>query len=269
MNFIKKNNEYGKNNRSGMIKITIAFLALLFCVTIGAQKDYTKSLEGIEWVKIESKANVTVKTHNSKQLLIKAGRSYGRTSARAKGLKLVGEGGTDNTDVGFYVIKEGNNLIVKNLRKSRSAEIYLPADQNISVKSTWQGNIKISNFNGEIEADAQLNGSIKVHEVSGPLTANALNGTIEVIFSKVNQNSPITVYTTNGAVDISLPEDTPANITLGSTNGDIYTNFDLAVPDKNGLKAISSKRTGGSINNGGVKIKLRSTNGNIYLRKKS
>ncbi len=256
-------------NRSSLINAIVPIIALLFCVSMNGQSDYTKSLEGIEWVKIESKANVTVKTHNSNQLLIKAGKSYGRSSSRAKGLKLVGEGGTDNTDVGFYVIKEGNNLIVKNLRKSRSAEIYLPANQNLSVKSTWQGNIKIYNFKGEVEADAELNGSIKIEEISGPLTANALNGTIEVTFSKVNQGSPVTVYTTNGAVDISLPENTPADLTMGSTNGEIYTNFDLAVPDKNGLKSVSSKRIGGSINKGGVKIKLRSTNGNIYLRKKS
>jgi len=266
MNFYKKNYNYNIYNMNTTLKITL--IALLFCVTVGAQKDYTKSLDGIEWVKIESKANVTLKTHSGNQLLIKAGKSY-RTSSRAKGLKLVGEGGTDNTDIGFYVIKEGNNLIVKNLRKSQSAEIYLPAKQNISVKSTWNGNIKIYDFKGEIEVNAQLNGSIEIEEISGPLTANALNGTIEVTFSKVNQGSPITVYTTNGAVDITLPKDTPGNLSLGSTNGDIYTNFDLTAPNKNGLKSISSKKVGGTINNGGVKIQLKSTNGNIYLRKKS
>ncbi len=268
MSFIKKNNTYKRNNKSVMVNSIMTFIALILCTSMLAQTDYTKSLEGIEWVKIESKANVTVKTHNSKQLLIKARKSYGRSSSRAKGLRLVGEGGTDNTEVGFYVIKEGNNLIVKNLRKSRGAEIYLPADQNLSVKSTWHGNIKIYNFKGEVEADAKLNGSIKIEEISGPLTANALNGTIEVTFSKLNQGSPVTVYTTNGAVDISLPENTPANLTMGSTNGEIYTNFDLTIPDKNGLKSVSSKRIGGVINNGGVKIKLKSTNGNIYLRKK-
>ena len=146
MNFSKKNNEFKKNNKYNMsttLKITL--IALLFNVSISAQKDYAKSVEGIEWVKIESKANVTLKTHSSNQLLIKAGKSRS-TSSRAKGLKLVGEGGTDNTDVGFYVIKEGNNLIVKNLRKSSNAEIYLPANQNISVKSTWNANIKIYDF---------------------------------------------------------------------------------------------------------------------------
>lgn len=249
-----------------MKSLKIFYLAFLIALSANAQ-EYTRSLDGIEWVKIESKADIIVKTHSSNQLLIKGGNSH-RTPSKAKGLKLVGEGGTDNTDVGFYVIKEGNNLIVKNLRKSTSSEIYLPKNQNISVKSTWHGNIEIFDFKGEIEANAQLNGSVRIENISGPLTANALNGEIKVIFSKVSQNSPITIYSTNGALDVSLPKDTPADLSLGSTNGEIYTNFELSVPNKNGLRSVSSKKVKGFVNKGGVNIQLRSTNGNIYLRKK-
>lgn len=250
-----------------MNTLKIYIIAFLVSISANAQNDYSKSLDGIEWVKIESRANISVKTHNDNTLLIKGGFKH-RTPDRAKGLKLVGEGGTDNTDVGFYVIKEGNTLIVRNLRKSKSAEIYLPASQNISVTTNWQGSIKVAGFKGEIEAAARLNGSIKIEDVSGPLTANTLNGTIEVIFDKVNQSSPITVFSTNGALDIGLPEKTPANVSLGTINGEIYTNFDLKVPDKNGLRAVATKRVKGAINSGGVSIQLKTTNGNIYLRKK-
>ena len=240
----------------------------LFISCIGyAQKDYTQSLSGIEWVKIESKADLVIKTHSNNELLIKSGPSYKKPS-KAKGLKLVGESGTDNTDVGFYVIKEGSTLLVKNLRKSEKGEIYLPANQNIAVTTTWHGDIMISGFKGEVEASARLNGGIKVDDVSGPLTANTLNGGIDVIFSKVAQNSPITVYSTNGALDISLPESTPSDVTLSTINGDIYTNFELRLPDKNGLRAIASKKVRGEINGGGVDLQLKTTNGNIYLRKK-
>ncbi|MEK6152620.1 DUF4097 family beta strand repeat-containing protein [Flavobacteriaceae bacterium 3-367] len=243
---------------------------LLLCLATGtalAQNDYTKSLEGIEWVRIESKADITVRTHSKNELLIKVGSSVA-TPDRAKGLKLVGEGGTDNTDVGFYVVQDGNNLIVKSLRKSEDAEIFLPATQNFSVKSTWHGDIEIEGFTSEIEANAQLNGGIVIREVTGPITANALNGEIEVQFKTVKQDSPISIYTTNGEVDVSLPQGTPADLFLSSLNGEIYTNFDLKRPDKDGLKSISTRRVTGSINNGGVSIKLKSTNGNIYLRKK-
>lgn len=231
-----------------------------------AQTDYSKSLSGIEWVKIESKSDITLKTSSSNELLIKGSR-HSKTTEKAKGLRLVGEGGSDNTEVGFYVVQNGNSLIVKNLRKSEGATIYLPKTQNVSVKSTWSGDIEIDGFSGEIEADAQLNGSIEIINVNGPVTANALNGEITVEFGKVKQDSPISIYTTNGEVDVTLPSDTPANLTLGTTNGDIYTNFEFKREEKDGLKSISGRKVRATINNGGVNISLKSTNGNIYLRK--
>lgn len=244
-------------------------LFLMACISMSvaiAQTDYSKSLSGIEWVKIESKSDIKLKTSNSNELLIKGSR-YSKTTEKAKGLRLVGEGGSDNTEVGFYVIQDGNSLIVKNLRKSEGATIYLPKTQNVSVKSTWSGDIEIDGFSGEIEADAQLNGSIEITNVNGPVTANALNGEVIVKFGKVKQDSPISIYTTNGEVDVTLPSDTPASLTLGTTNGDIYTNFEFKREEKDGLKSISGRKVRATINNGGVNISLKSTNGNIYLRK--
>ncbi|MGW9684837.1 DUF4097 family beta strand repeat-containing protein [Flagellimonas sp. 2504JD1-5] len=249
-----------------MKKVTILLIALAFCAITNAQTDFTKSLNGVTWVKIESKSDITVKTHSSNQLLIKGSRSS-KVSEKAKGLKLVGEGGPDNTDVGFYVVQDGNTLLVKSLRKGEGAQIYLPKNQNVSVHSTWDGDIEIDGFSGEVEADAQLNGSVEITAVNGPVTANALNGEIKVEFGTVKQNSPISIYTTNGAVDVTLPSSTPADLTLGSTNGDIYTNFDIKREEKDGLKSISGKKVRSAINGGGVDISLKSTNGNIYLRK--
>ncbi|MEO9510992.1 MAG: DUF4097 family beta strand repeat-containing protein [Flavobacteriaceae bacterium] len=249
-----------------MRQLTILLLAFVASAMGIAQSDYSKPLNGIEWVKIESKSDITLKTNNANELLIKGSR-YSKTSEKAKGLKLVGEGGSDNTDVGFYVVQDGNTLIVKNLRKSEGATIYLPKNQNVSVKSTWNGDIEITGFSGEIEANAQLNGSIEIIEVNGPVTANALNGEITVEFGTVKQHSPISIYTTNGEVDVTLPPSTPANLALGTTNGDIYTNFEFKREEKNGLKSISGRKVKATINNGGVNISLKSTNGNIYLRK--
>ena len=250
------------------LKITV--IAILFSLVLFAQEDYTKSLDGIEWVKVESKADIVLKTHSENQLRIKT-KSYTKTPEKAKGLKLVGAGGSDNTDVGFYVVKEGNNLILKNLRKwnNGNAEIYLPANQNISVTTngTGQSDITIYGFKGEIEARTKLNGGIKIEDTSGPVTANSLNGDIDVSFTNINQNSPITIYSTNGALDVKLPGNTPANLSLGSVNGEIYTNFELKFSEKNGLKSISSQKIKQPINGGGVQLHLKTTNGNIYLRK--
>lgn len=234
----------------------------------GAQ-EFTQSLEGAEWVKIESKARIRVKAHDKSQLLIKTG-SKAAIPARAAGLKLVGEGGPDNTEVGFYVAREGNNLIIRNLRKSENetAEIYLPANQNISILCDGLNDLEVEGFSGEIEASSEVTGNITMTNVTGPLTVDSNTGTVSVTFGKVSQSSPISISTATGEIDVTLPKDTAADLTLQSTMGEIYSNFELNVPDKDGLKAISSQKVNGSINNGGVKIQLNSATGNIYLRKK-
>lgn len=250
-----------------MRNIIILLCIVAFASNLGAQSDYSKPLNGIEWVKIESNSEIILKTHDKKELLIKA-LDLEPVPERAKGLKLVGIGGEDNTDVGFNVVQTGNNLIVQNVRKSGGAEIYLPKSQNISVTNSWDGDIYIEGFTGEVEANANLNGGLTLENVSGPITAYSLNEGIQVVFDKIDQDSPIVMRTTNGEIDVTLPENTSAELELSSWNGDIYTNFDLSRPDKDGLKSISGRKVNGSINGGGVNITLKSTNGNIYLRKK-
>ncbi len=250
-----------------MKKVTLIFIACVLVLSAKAQSDYTKSLSGVEWVKIETKSGITIKTHDKNELLIKVS-GMKQKSEKAKGLRLVGAGGSDNTDVGFYVVQDGNNMLVKNLRRSEKAEIFLPKTQNLSVTNTWDGDIYIEGFSGEVEANANLNGGLKLVDLSGPITAYSLNESVEVAFEKISQDAPIVISTTNGEIDVTLPEKTPADLELSSWNGDIYTNFDLIRPDKDGLKSISGKNVKGAINGGGVAIKLKSTNGAIYLRKK-
>lgn len=250
-----------------MLKTTLFILTSALALSLQAQSDYSKALNGIEWVKIESNSEIILKTHDKNELLIKV-FNLEPVPERAKGLKLVGVGGEDNTDVGFNVVQTGNNLIVQNVRKSGGAEIYLPKTQNVSVTNSWNGDISIEGFTGEVEANANLNGGLTLTNVSGPITAYSLNEGIQVAFDKINQNSPIIISTTNGEIDVTLPANTPANLELSSWNGDVYTNFDLKRPTKDGLESISVRNAKGAINGGGVPIKLKSTNGNIYLRKK-
>jgi len=252
-----------------MKPLSILLFMCLISANLNAQTDYTQSLQGIEWVKIESGTPITIVAQGKDQLLIKAD-AMKEAPAKAKGLKMVGSGGIDNTGQGFYVAKEGSDLIVKNIRKSwdGDATLYLPAITNIIVKGSGiSSDITISGFTGEIEASTDVVGDIKITDVTGPITANTSTGDVAIIFAKVEQASPISISTSTGDVDISLPENTPADLSLSSTMGEIYTDFDLAIPDKKGLRAISAQTVKGAINKGGVKIQLSSATGNIYLRK--
>jgi len=252
-----------------MKNITIVLVLFLVIGNLTAQ-DYTHSLQGVKKVKIYSSPGVTLKAYSKNELLIKGGNHIQRPE-KAKGLKAIYSGGTDNTGIGIYIKKENDILVLKNLRSMHgpSIEISLPKDINVSIENQGVSNLSISGFSSEIEAKTKV-GKIEITDVTGPIVAKSSAGGINIIFDKVNQSSPISIISSAGDVDITLPSDTPANLSLKATMGEIYTDFDLKIPsDENDMKVVGGRRSIISkINNGGVDIALRSSVGNIYLRKK-
>ena len=104
--------------------------------------------------------------------------------------------------------------------------------------------------------------------ITGPITVNSKIGGINIEFSTINQSSPTTISSSIGEIDVSLPSTTNADLDI-KTNGTVYSNFNFKKPTKEELSANNENRKiKGSINKGGVKISLKSSQGNIYLRRK-
>ena len=266
-----------------MRKIILLFI---FCSSVAfAQKNtYKKSLQGIKKVRIESGADITVVAGNTSQLILTEmgnkdnhDRFPGhfddnkKKKDRKKGLRAIYPGGEDNTDgFGFSVTTENGVLIVKDLKSHFQREdikVTLPKTMNIDIDSGNLGGIVIDGFTSEVEADANV-GEITLKNVTGPITAHTSTGTISVVFTNVSQSSPISISSSVGEIDVALPSNTKANLSV-RTNGTVYTNFDFKAPPKKGLPNRSGlKNIEKSLNGGGVKIKLKSSMGNIYLRKK-
>ena len=81
----------------------------------------------------------------------------------------------------------------------------------------------------------------------------------------------------NGNVDVTLPANTKANLKLRTTNGDIYTDFDVQIssPQLRSLDSVPRGHHGlvdferaitGTINGGGPDFELRTVNGNLFIR---
>ena len=263
------------------MKKLIVLLILCSSTAIFAQKTYKKSLQGIKTVRIESDVDITVVSGNTSELILTEEKgkhenhfpTFGdknKKKDRKKGLKAIYAGGTDNTDgLGFSVTKEGTVLVVRDLKSHMQREnikVTLPKTMNINIDSGNLGDIVIDGFTGEVEADSNV-GEITLKNVTGPVTAHTSTGTISVVFTKVSQSAPISISSSVGEIDVSLPANTKANLDL-RTNGTVYTNFDFKAPPKKGLPNRSGmKNISSPINGGGVKIKLKSSMGNIYLRK--
>jgi hypothetical protein len=260
------------------------YLLILFVSTIvnAQKKDFTYAFSGINKVVLNSDTKIVLIPGSAQELKIESStkdhknhdhwhKEDTKKDDKRKGLTAVYPGGRDNTNgFGFSIKKEGNILYVSDLKsrfQRRGLKITLPKNMNISVDAGNLGSIEMEGFTGEIEASANV-GKIQMKNVTGPITVDANVGKVDIDFDNVSQKSPITISTSVAEIDVALPANTKANLEL-KTQGTVYTNFDFEIPKKKGMPNVSGRKSIVSkLNNGGVKIYIKSSMGNIYLRKK-
>lgn len=271
-----------------IVIISVFMLGIIHLAT--AQNQYKHSLSGIKKVTIEANATMNVEVANGNELILHRGKlcegcddngnyndsPYAREQVqnkrdKSKGLKAIYATGVDNTGFGLQIDKDGEVLRIKDLKpitQRKDFTIRIPEGIKLEVNTSTLGSLNVTGLSSELEVTSNV-GNIKLIDVTGPVTASTSTGAIDVIFTSVNQNAPISLTTATGDIDVSLPNDTKTNIEMKSTMGSVYSNFDLTPPREDGLKPVGGQRKiKGQLNGGGVKIKLSSSTGDIYLRKK-
>jgi hypothetical protein len=183
-----------------------------------------------------------------------------------------------SNNIGLEAEEEGNTVTIKtsSFMKSVDLEIKVPHDFSLRLKTLNDGQIVVEDVSGEIDVD-NLNGSIALQNVSGSASASTLNGNITASFRKVTPNMPMAFSNLNGKIDVTLPPSAKFNAKLKSDNGDVFTDFDLAmdkdvksvqkVKEGQGQKIYLDKWMYGKINGGGPEMLFKNFNGNIYIRK--
>ena len=327
-----------------MIKFSSVVLILAFCTSLSAQ-EYSQELpEGKE---------MTVKFDNVVAVLQIEGRSGNKLTIeaaglkpppeKAEGLRALKRTGLDNTGLALNIIEYDDNIIISggSSEQELSYRIGLPPDVNLVVTNSWffynkdlfyNNDLTISNMSGEIEINS-MGGKVDLINISGPVVAKADNGELNIIFSELSQESPISLISSNGDIDLTLPANSKATFRLAARDGEIYTDLDLeklkeepveleelskkdlrvysfdkgkfiTAPELNVRPRISSSDLlygiytdknrnlsaqlrasdfyatamlyggllgsydyQGTLNGGGVEIRIRAQNGNLYLRK--
>lgn len=193
---------------------------------------------------------------------------------KAKGLKpLYGNGCLDNTGAGVAANESGGVLTICGASKGSEDAHYtiiLPKGINVSLDYSSpfaHNNIEVKDMEGEVEISS-LTADIKCLNVTGPLVLNSTSGDIDVIVSRLNQNSPTSISLISGDLDVTLPENSTANLEMSSITGAIYTDFEFKTANSGSLRKIGGNNIEAKINGGGVELNLNCTSGNIYLRKK-
>ena len=192
-----------------------------------------------------------------------------KTPDRAKGLKPVYASGTDNTGMAVSVEKNGNQVTLQCLlpiTKSGNYKIKVPDNFSIEVDNECghAGDVSVQAIKGEV-AVKNCN-SIKVKDVSGPLVLSTISGNININFTSISKERPISLASISGEIDVTIPARSGIDLELETISGGIYSDFDFPNDDKK-MKRIGGNSIKSQLNGGGASVKITNISGNIYFRK--
>lgn len=274
-----------------MKKLAISVILLFTGQVIIAQNEYKTDMKNSPETHIEIQVgsqNVRILGHDKDEILITTdftGKYVDEPSGqkktapdRAAGLKSISVSATDNTGIGLVVDKHDNYFSVLKMSKNArntSYSFHIPNKAKLlinDIHAEVNTSYNIGAMKGEIEINA-LNSDISLDQISGPVVANATNGNVIAHFNKLTLDKPNSFLSVNGFVDVTLPNETGADLQLHTVNGEAYTDWDIKI-DKDATNAMpeianmNMFNIEGSINGGGIPISIQSVNGDIYLRKK-
>lgn len=198
--------------------------------------------------------------------------THGRFDApeRARGLKPVYGGGIDNTGIGLYMEKNGNTVTLRCLvpfTQSSSYKIRVPENVALQIERDCPrgGETSITNIKNEIEFKGCH--GIDLKNVTGPLVVSTISGGVNIVFSEVAKDKPISISAISGEVDVTLPAKAPVDLEMSTISGSMYSDFDLSSSKDKDMQRVGGGNIRAKLNGGGTSLNLHNISGNIYLRK--
>ncbi|MEL7118768.1 MAG: hypothetical protein AAFO07_04985 [Bacteroidota bacterium] len=134
-----------------------------------------------------------------------------------------------------------------------SVDLELHFGSRVKDQTSWQ----IDGMNAAIQL-VKNNGDVKLNEVSGPLTLFNQKGSIEIIYSEVDQALPHSIAA-DGDIILAMPENTNATLDL-NLNDDAVIECDFPINGvprlQLGYNSLGRGLYNYQLNKGGVKIRL-------------
>jgi hypothetical protein len=142
---------------------------------------------------------------------------------------------------------------------SVSYRLRVPRESSLAL-DTHNGGITILDVSGSIEFSAK-NGGIRLAQVGGDVHGATKNGGLTVVLTgDAWRGAGLDVETTNGGIDLEVPESYSARLLLSTVNGGIRADFPVTVSGRR------SKSIRATIGDGGPLIRLATKNGGVSVR---
>jgi hypothetical protein len=151
--------------------------------------------------------------------------------------------------------------------------IRVPREARVDLYTVNGGRIDVQDVAGDFDV-GNVNGAIEMRGMSGSGRAHTVNGKVTAMFS-ANPKSGAAFETINGDLDLTFQKGLSADVRMSTMHGGMYTDYDVAAlppeaaaPERRGGKFVyhRSSMAGVRIGSGGVDLKLKTLNGDIFIR---
>ena len=140
-----------------------------------------------------------------------------------------------------------------------SWHVETPVDMDLDL-TTHNGGIKIAGVEGEVRFEA-LNGGVRLDRVAGDVRGKTINGGLDVVLAGQQWDGRgLDVVTTNGGVEVTIPEGYSADFETGTVNG----RMDLEIPMT--VRGRVDRSIRAQLGDGGPPVRARTTNGSVTIR---
>jgi hypothetical protein len=142
-------------------------------------------------------------------------------------------------------------------------EVEVPAGLTVAFK-TMNGTVRVEEVDGNITAGT-TNGQVSGRGLSGSVQASTVNGSVQMELASVTDD--VRLMTVNGAIRLEIPSTIDADLEAGTVNGGV------SVDDRLNLADVNRSRNGfgpttnmsGRLNKGGPRVSLQTTNGGVRV----
>ncbi|TXF90911.1 DUF4097 domain-containing protein [Neolewinella aurantiaca] len=112
-------------------------------------------------------------------------------------------------------------------------------------------------------------GGIEATNVGGLLSAKARYGEVKAVFTNVQPEEELELYSNYGAVDVTIPAGWGADLDFTTEYGELFTNVSINVDGEMSSEKDFYHRLIGTVGGGGSTIKCTAPYGDVYFREGS
>jgi DUF4097 and DUF4098 domain-containing protein YvlB len=267
---------------------TIAFAALTALlvaaaapVSLGAQarqtdRDFTLSErvpEG-QWIRVRNvNGDIRVRASSTDKVEVVATKSWRRgdpkdvrieTKKSSDGSILICAFWTENascSETSYESHGDDHGGWRRNNDVAVDFEVRVPRGVKVGAWSV-NGGVSVDGVSSEVRVGT-VNGGVDAVSTGGPVQASTVNGSVHATMGRLDGTQDLEFSTVNGTVVAEFVGDIDADIDLATVNGRFQTDWPVTISGR-----IDPRHLRATLGKGGRRIRLRTVNGNVELRKR-